>query len=324
MFLLITCDGNIEAKDYQFYVDKYSHSIMVLGVNKSVWENIDKGYSVSAGIKMKTLDDSFALITLKEIFNLYIRENTLIGIDKVDFDEKKIVITLNKGSIYFKALKDYSDEWEIVVDGIIAKIHLEAKREMVKNLPSGLAISVFDGDVRIQKNNKNFKIKEGYGTSIVMDDESLSYFSLPDPPVADYPEDNSLITAGVNLKWNQIDGALLYRLEIAKDKEFINIVHHSESKNSSFNTSGLKDGKYYWRVSAINRRGIEGDFFDYSSFTIQKSLSKLVIEKKDERAFISDVTIEDDEKTDIPREDKTGSVVFGSVVLFSLIVLIII
>jgi len=304
-----------------FYVADFNYPIEALEKGKTVWEKVGKNYKIPEETKIKTGNRTFGIIILKDTIKLYLRENTVIGFDKIDLENKKIVITLNKGGFYFEGLKKYSDDWDIIIEGIIGRIVVNSELMLIKNLHNNLLISVMDGEATLIKNGKKIKIKEGFGLELTPDTPIIAPFPIPDPPVPEYPDDNSLITEGIKLKWSKVDGAVLYRIEIAKDKDFVDIVKFTEVKENTIGTEGLTEGKYYWRVSCINRKNLEGAFFDFNRFILQKSKASLVI-KKEEKAFISKIEIEDDES--LPPENTTGSVLLGSLILVSLVILIII
>lgn len=319
--LLSSVNAHISADG--FYVADFNYPIESLEKGKTVWEKVGKNYKISEQTKIKTGDKTFSIIKLKETIRLYLRENTVIGFDKIDLENKKIIITLNKGSIYFEVLKKYSDNWDIIIEGIIGRIVVNSQLMLIKNLHNNLLISVMDGEATLIKNGKKIKIREGFGLELIPDTPIIAPFPIPDPPVPEYPDDNSLITEGIKLKWSKIDGAVLYRVEVAKDKDFINIVKFTEVKDNTTGTEGLKEGKYYWRVSCINRKNLEGAFFDFNRFILQKSKASLVIKKQEKKVFISKIEIEDDDES-LPPENTTGSVILGSLIFISLIILIII
>ena len=71
----------------------------------------------------------------------------------------------------------------------------------------------------------------------------------------------------VTLEWLAVENAAKYKVVIAKDALFINVVAKLKTENTSeiFN---LPDGKYYWRVKAIDSYGAKSPWSDYRIFKI--------------------------------------------------------
>ncbi len=82
--------------------------------------------------------------------------------------------------------------------------------------------------------------------------------TIPDnylpPPILIYPDDQKInVTQKDNLKWNSIENAQGYQIQISIDRYFSNVVVDRNLTDTSFSVAGLAYGtRYYWRVRAIN------------------------------------------------------------------------
>lgn len=81
--------------------------------------------------------------------------------------------------------------------------------------------------------------------------------SVPDVPILTAPPTDTvgLDSLTVNqLKWNAVNGALLYHLDVSTDSLFVaDTVRSVNQLTTSYNISNLKGNtKYYWRVKANN------------------------------------------------------------------------
>jgi len=71
----------------------------------------------------------------------------------------------------------------------------------------------------------------------------------------------------VLLEWSAVENAANYKVVVAKDSAFTNKV--GTWKGSDLNhTFTLPDGKYYWRVRALDPYGAKGPWSDYRKFTV--------------------------------------------------------
>lgn len=78
----------------------------------------------------------------------------------------------------------------------------------------------------------------------------------------------------VQLKWERLEAATVYHVQVAKDPRFMWLITENHNVNGeSFEVSGLESGKqYFWRVAARrpeNQAGTTKGVFTQSSFEVQ-------------------------------------------------------
>lgn len=78
--------------------------------------------------------------------------------------------------------------------------------------------------------------------------------SVPDAPSLTSPANTTLIsTTSQLLKWSAVNSAILYRLEVAKDAGFTNMVFSKDVATTSYTITNLEGvTNYYWRVKTNN------------------------------------------------------------------------
>ncbi len=76
-----------------------------------------------------------------------------------------------------------------------------------------------------------------------------------------------LYTDSVTLVWNEVDRAAQYKLVIAKDAAFTIKVKNIKTPDLNA-TFTLPDGKYYWRVRALDPNGAKGPWSDVRIFKV--------------------------------------------------------
>ncbi len=83
----------------------------------------------------------------------------------------------------------------------------------------------------------------------VLPPKSLCEFKMLTPP----PEAENVPANNARLYWQNSLGAVKYRVTIAKDKYFTNIISEEETKETIYRIKNLEYGgiKYYWKVQAI-------------------------------------------------------------------------
>lgn len=97
------------------------------------------------------------------------------------------------------------------------------------------------------------------------------YYNLMPKPELIYPAKNSINNSvDIIFKWKKINGASYYKLNIAKDSTFNNIVvNDSLTNDTSKNVTGLlRDTKYYWRVIAKDTFNVVHNSSEWSFTTV--------------------------------------------------------
>ncbi len=99
--------------------------------------------------------------------------------------------------------------------------------------------------------------------------------SRPAQPVLMEPKALSVVTGNqVTLKWQAVENADSYRVQVATDGNFKWLVTQQDFyKDTSFNVTGLESGKtYFWRIYALNPKneaGFSSSFSTFSSFKVK-------------------------------------------------------
>lgn len=79
------------------------------------------------------------------------------------------------------------------------------------------------------------------------------------------------VRATTTLTWEAVPGALAYRVQVDSTPFFESPTVDRKVEQSSLDLTGLKEGKYYWRVAAVDARATDGYFSDFSRFLLEMS-----------------------------------------------------
>lgn len=320
----LLCVLILPSLEAEIELTKSKNEIFIMKKDKNNWERLETGDEIDEGSQIKTGKGN-GIITIDDKTFLYLRQNTVLKIEKKD----KIMVELREGAVH---LTSKGVPNNIVFSSLLGELTIKSKNTLIKYINNNLLVSVFDNVVIAKIKKREIAINQGYGLEITPKLDSFDVFPLPSAPVPEFPEDKSIISSGVNLIWTKIDEAILYRLEIALDKNFIEIVKEEDLSTATFSTKDLSESQYFWRVSTINRKNLEGVFFDVNSFFVQKTSSGLTItekseKKKDVKVTKIPVEDEDDLEENIDdyklEEDSAGSAIMGGAVLLSLVILLI-
>lgn len=93
----------------------------------------------------------------------------------------------------------------------------------------------------------------------------------PPPPKPEfntvYPKFGQVLSEAVLFRWNERDSSIQYKLEIAEDTGFTNMVSSTSAILRNFKSQSLPSGSYYWRVIA-SLAGQKRDTTNRSEFKI--------------------------------------------------------
>ena len=89
-------------------------------------------------------------------------------------------------------------------------------------------------------------------------------------PILIEPLNKSTINNSPQLKWQEITGAEQYEIEISKNRSFSKLIERSviDATLTSYTSSELLDGVYYWRIRALEAVRGAGDWNIPNSFKI--------------------------------------------------------
>jgi len=107
---------------------------------------------------------------------------------------------------------------------------------------------------------------EGYNSQ-----REISLKARPEPPAPLGASARAKMAVGrVSLAWAQNTDAATYRLEVARDPAFADVVHKAEGLTGSAAEASLAEaGIYHWRLASVRANGDRGPWGDAQSFELR-------------------------------------------------------
>ncbi|MBC7756108.1 MAG: FecR domain-containing protein [Bdellovibrio sp.] len=183
-------------------------------------------------------------------------------------------------------------------DGAVAwvgqiSVDAQFKTVLAENVSQGAALTfagVPDGQYFLKVRAKDTKGLEGYDAVHIFDLNAQPFA----PKIVKPSEAEILRDANPQLDWTAVEQAKNYRVEIAQDADFKNVV---ENREVSINTykfdKSLPPGQYFWRLSSLNGddKGPYGkvNHFSYKPLPIAPDISQLKISVLQNRVFVTTV-----------------------------------
>ena len=88
------------------------------------------------------------------------------------------------------------------------------------------------------------------------------------PPILYTPENLAEVGSNLTLNWSSSDGAVQYKIQVAKDPAFTKLIVNEKITETSKELSGLSARDYFWRVKAINAEGFKSPWSQVFRFTV--------------------------------------------------------
>ncbi|HPN30223.1 MAG TPA: FecR domain-containing protein [bacterium] len=115
-----------------------------------------------------------------------------------------------------------------------------------------------------------------------------------------FPSDKFLVNKNnAAMEWNRTENSTAYKIEIASENEFKNIlvsgIINSKSSHINIETAKIflpeKDGTYYWRVTAVDKNNIEGKPSEFRTIILKTQKPKLSIFEPADMSVSADKTL---------------------------------
>lgn len=140
---------------------------------------------------------------------------------------------------------------------------------------STVVVAVGDGlfELAGDTDNQDITIIKMSSRDIQLSSGKVKDITPPGPPAPVTllsPAEGFKVREGkVSLEWSNSRKEVLYRLQISSTPGFDKLVMYDKSYNNVKVVEGLPAGKYYWRVSAISKEGLEGPFSEPSLLEVK-------------------------------------------------------
>jgi hypothetical protein len=117
-------------------------------------------------------------------------------------------------------------------------------------------LSVHRGNAQLLVGGESVLVEGNHGLTIGPDGQPQSIVPLPSPPQPKLPVEGSAayyrdLPPRLNFSWQPTETAQGYRLTIARDPTFRQLVVDEQLSGTTFRHGNLKGGAYYWRVQSI-------------------------------------------------------------------------
>ncbi len=229
----------------------------------SGWAPASPGMPLYENHSVNTLNDARANIVFADRTRVYLAENTLVVI----YDTAAVTrvsktpppkVELETGEVQAGLAALRGQPVEIAVKGG-ARVSANSKEASVRKKGKRSTVSVFDGKAKVRSAGKSVTVPEKFGSAFV--EKQAPKPPRPLPPAPKYGPDSSsgiVVTekgkSRIFISWTEVPRAVAYRVELARDSSFSDLVVREEvtAKVRAFRAEKLPQGSYHVRVRAID------------------------------------------------------------------------
>lgn len=110
-------------------------------------------------------------------------------------------------------------------------------------------------------------------------------------PVLNDPPNAALQYPDLTLSWTAVPNAVQYKLHVALDPAFTNLLFNSKVSDTFKSFTNLAPGKYYWRVRAFEAGGLKSPWSEVREFSVVKVFPPILSAPDHESLVSPDVTL---------------------------------
>ena len=265
-------------------IKSFSGDTHIFSNNKLSPINLDTKFTL--GDELRVGKNATATIVFADNSEMTLSDDVIVTFDHLThYGETGMVDTrvrLSQGKMEIRAEKQrgVASRLDIATASAITSVRGTIFRVGINKSTSGSlasTIEVIEGEVAVSKGNKSVAIKEGFGLKVNKNEELAVPVKLLSPP--ELIQFSGLLDKENELvRWNKINGAVFYHVQISKDPLFSKIVWQKKQRTSELSLPNLTDGIYYFRVSGVTNTGIEGipseTVFELNAFPLPPTLNE--------------------------------------------------
>ena len=218
------------------------------------------GMELYSGDRVVTANGQSLRMQFADESELQVLPDSEVSLDKLSHHKHTGMvdtrIRLNTGRVYTRVKKLKPDShYEIRTSAATTAVRGTGYRLWAESAQVSRA-EVTEGLVAVAAGGTEKEVKEGFG--IVAEKDK----PLPDPvkllPAPELSDNLAADKSQLQVSWNKLDGAEFYRYQLAKDKDFDEVIVDSSTQDNQIEISNLIADIYYLRVRGVDRYKLEG------------------------------------------------------------------
>ena len=249
-------------------VSSINNRVNVKLANDIAWGGAQVGMSLHHRDAIQTYDRSRALVEFNEQSYLDIGENSLVVFQDIQPDlfaqrTRTFRVTV-EGELRGRLSRSADGSANLQVALPNAELQMapgqaaggDVEFKLTVNPDKTSTLSLHKGEAQLLVGGKQINLQENYGVTIGADGQALEPVALPSAPTPRLPTEGSTayyrdVPPRLRFSWKPSETTGNYRLMVARDPQFRQVVVDEQVSGTTFAHGNLKRGQYYWRVQAL-------------------------------------------------------------------------
>lgn len=240
------------------------------------WHSAKKGMMLYSLDAVQTLDDSTARIRFDSRNEIDLGANSLIVIRRLEqdllFKEKRSFMVVVDGELRGRLSGENEGDVYLEVTTPNAVTRLQTQQAGEEPLEFSIRVddedqsivTLFSGEAEVEAGGEIVRLEANQATRVEGDAAPSVPVELPKPAVLKTPVAGAVffyrdLPPRIRFQWASPPTATHFRLQVAKDVDFHNLIIDEQLTEKRFTHGNLAPGAYFWRVSAADAGG-EGVF----------------------------------------------------------------
>lgn len=246
------------------YLGDVRRDVKIRSANSIAWTNASEGNTVRNRDAVQTFHNSRARVDFQTENELRIGQNSLVvfrsGAADPFLERHDPAVVVMSGELSGTVNADYGSFGVRFPAGLV-ELKAEGRSGAGVDFRVGVnpdessTISILSGQADVNIAGEHYRVSAKQGMTITKDGATTGARALPALPSIREPRNNAVAKylsapPRVHFRWDEVANAGNYRLEIAEDLGFEEILVDEMLNDVSFTHGNLASGDYFWRISA--------------------------------------------------------------------------
>jgi hypothetical protein len=238
--------------------------VKIRAADSVAWTSASQGLAVHSRDAVQTFANSRARVDFTKDNELRIGQNSLVvfrsGAADPFLARREPALVVMDGDVTGKVHAEFGALGVQIPPGLVELTADGQSGEDVDfrvsvNPDGSSTIAVYSGQADVNIAGEHYQVAANHGLTIAKDGATAGIRRLPSLPLIQEPYDNLVVKyldapPRLKFRWGAVPGAQKYRLEIASDPGFDELLVDDYIAEPTFVHGNLSSGDYFWRVSA--------------------------------------------------------------------------
>lgn len=262
----IEADGFGDFGEFIARLADVQRDVKIRRADSVAWSNAQRGGAVQNEDSLQTFANSRARVDFTTDNKLTIGQNSLVVFRSNTADpflqKRDPAVVVLQGELGGSVNDDFG-AFAVQIGSGVAILSADAETgapadfKLSVNPDNSTTIAMYSGKAAIDVNGKRYEIGARQALTVTEDGRTAGIRDVPGAPRVRAPQGNLVakfrdLPPRVNFEWGSVNRAQTYRLEVARDADFEQIIVDENLRDTTFTHGNLAEGNYYWRISARN------------------------------------------------------------------------